>query len=371
MGVLGYGVGGPEGLPRAIEWSSEGLLGAMGWMSSWAMGLRFLEVFLRLWAGLQRVSCGLWHWGPHRAVGWGVPAWPWGCSAGCTVGRRVSGISLWQWGMAERQGSLQNYRAGAPQCCPPTWPWVRAVPTVPGSGIPEMKTILRGVVLKEYLTLKTFVAKVIGLTCALGSGMPLGKEVRAVPGAGWAGSRGAPSSAPPLSPQGPFVHIASMCAALLSHFLSLFGGIYKVSGAGWPQGGSAPQQGCQHPARGWGGTVPTHTRFTRRTRRGTSKCWRPPAPSVSAAASPPPSEVGSPRATRTPTHIPPGHQGPPGEASGTPRMAGMGEGSAAQRGGGREERAPSSWKCNVCSCPLPCRPALQGAPRSGPAEPCP
>lgn len=40
-----------------------------------------------------------------------------------------------------------------------------------------MKTILRGVVLKEYLTLKTFVAKVIGLTCALGSGMPLGKEV--------------------------------------------------------------------------------------------------------------------------------------------------------------------------------------------------
>ncbi|TRY86480.1 hypothetical protein DNTS_001102 [Danionella cerebrum] len=33
-----------------------------------------------------------------------------------------------------------------------------------GSGIPELKTILRGVVLKEYLTLKAFVAKVIGLT---------------------------------------------------------------------------------------------------------------------------------------------------------------------------------------------------------------
>ncbi|NWI22997.1 CLCN2 protein, partial [Sula dactylatra] len=75
-------------------------------------------------------------------------------------------------------------------------------PQAVGSGIPEMKTILRGVVLKEYLTLKTFVAKVIGLTCALGSGMPLGKE-------------------------GPFVHIASMCAALLSRFLALFGGIYK------------------------------------------------------------------------------------------------------------------------------------------------
>ncbi|NXA31190.1 CLCN2 protein, partial [Eudromia elegans] len=75
-------------------------------------------------------------------------------------------------------------------------------PQAVGSGIPEMKTILRGVVLKEYLTLKTFVAKVIGLTCALGSGMPLGKE-------------------------GPFVHIASMCAALVSRFLSLFGGIYE------------------------------------------------------------------------------------------------------------------------------------------------
>uniref|UniRef100_A0A8C1RV09 Chloride channel, voltage-sensitive 2a n=1 Tax=Cyprinus carpio TaxID=7962 RepID=A0A8C1RV09_CYPCA len=76
-------------------------------------------------------------------------------------------------------------------------------PQAVGSGIPEMKTILRGVVLKEYLTFKTFVAKVIGLTCALGSGMPLGKE-------------------------GPFVHVASLCAALLSKFMALFGGIYLV-----------------------------------------------------------------------------------------------------------------------------------------------
>uniref|UniRef100_A0A8C5HK68 Chloride channel 2c n=1 Tax=Gouania willdenowi TaxID=441366 RepID=A0A8C5HK68_GOUWI len=79
-------------------------------------------------------------------------------------------------------------------------------PQAVGSGIPEMKTILRGVVLKEYLTFKTFVAKVIGLTCALGSGMPLGKE-------------------------GPFVHIASLCAALLGKFMSLFGGIYEMLAA--------------------------------------------------------------------------------------------------------------------------------------------
>ncbi|XP_072304363.1 chloride channel protein-like isoform X2 [Eucyclogobius newberryi] len=73
-------------------------------------------------------------------------------------------------------------------------------PQAIGSGIPELKTILRGVVLKEYLTLKAFVAKVIGLTMALGSSMPVGKE-------------------------GPFVHIASICAAVLSRFMSLFSGV--------------------------------------------------------------------------------------------------------------------------------------------------
>ncbi|XP_037025678.1 chloride channel protein 2 isoform X3 [Bradysia coprophila] len=71
-----------------------------------------------------------------------------------------------------------------------------------GSGIPEMKTILRGVALKEYLTFKTLVAKVIGLTATLGSGMPLGKE-------------------------GPFVHIASIVAQLLSKMVTSFQGIYE------------------------------------------------------------------------------------------------------------------------------------------------
>ncbi|KRX95221.1 Chloride channel protein 2 [Trichinella pseudospiralis] len=54
-----------------------------------------------------------------------------------------------------------------------------------------MKTLLRGVVLKEYLTFRTFIVKVIGLTMALSSSLPLGKE-------------------------GPFVHIASHLATLLS-----------------------------------------------------------------------------------------------------------------------------------------------------------
>ncbi|XP_057658260.1 chloride channel protein 2-like [Diorhabda carinulata] len=71
-----------------------------------------------------------------------------------------------------------------------------------GSGIPEMKTILRGVALKEYLTFRTLVAKIVGLTATLGSGMILGKE-------------------------GPFVHIASIIATLLSKLVTGFQGIYE------------------------------------------------------------------------------------------------------------------------------------------------
>ncbi|VVC29034.1 Hypothetical protein CINCED_3A021062 [Cinara cedri] len=71
-----------------------------------------------------------------------------------------------------------------------------------GSGIPEMKTILRGVALKEFLTLRTLIAKVIGVTATLGSGLPLGKE-------------------------GPFVHIASITATLLTKMITSFKGIYE------------------------------------------------------------------------------------------------------------------------------------------------
>lgn len=60
-------------------------------------------------------------------------------------------------------------------------------PQAAGSGVAEMKVVLRGVILKEYLSLKTLAAKVVGLTFALSSGLPLGKE-------------------------GPFVHIASITA---------------------------------------------------------------------------------------------------------------------------------------------------------------
>lgn len=75
-------------------------------------------------------------------------------------------------------------------------------PTAIGSGIPEMKTILRGVILNEYLTFRTLIAKIVGLTFTLGSGLPLGKE-------------------------GPFVHMASIVATLLSKLVASFQGIYE------------------------------------------------------------------------------------------------------------------------------------------------
>ncbi|XP_066059091.1 chloride channel protein ClC-Ka [Chamaea fasciata] len=61
-----------------------------------------------------------------------------------------------------------------------------------GSGIPELKTILMGVVLEDYLAIQNFGAKVVGLTCTLtcGSTVFLGKV-------------------------GPYVHLSAMAAAYL------------------------------------------------------------------------------------------------------------------------------------------------------------
>eukprot|EP00742_Colponemidia_sp_Colp-10_P010161 GILJ01011137.1.p1 GENE.GILJ01011137.1~~GILJ01011137.1.p1 ORF type:complete len:802 (+),score=102.18 GILJ01011137.1:95-2500(+) len=70
-----------------------------------------------------------------------------------------------------------------------------------GSGIPELKAILSGVVMPKYLVLRTFVAKVLGLVCGLGSGISIGKE-------------------------GPFVHIGAILANQMSK-LSLFKHVEK------------------------------------------------------------------------------------------------------------------------------------------------
>uniref|UniRef100_A0A8C4WZL5 Chloride channel protein n=1 Tax=Eptatretus burgeri TaxID=7764 RepID=A0A8C4WZL5_EPTBU len=75
---------------------------------------------------------------------------------------------------------------------------------VSGSGIPELKTILGGVVLQEHLSLRTFFAKSVGLTCVLscGSTIFLGKV-------------------------GPFVHISSILATFLGRIMARLGGTHE------------------------------------------------------------------------------------------------------------------------------------------------
>ncbi|KAM9299542.1 chloride channel protein ClC-Kb [Gastrophryne carolinensis] len=73
-----------------------------------------------------------------------------------------------------------------------------------GSGIPELKTILTGVILEEYLTIRNFGAKVVGLTCTLSAGSPMF-----------------------LGKVGPFVHLSSMIAAYLGRMRRSVTGDYE------------------------------------------------------------------------------------------------------------------------------------------------
>lgn len=70
-----------------------------------------------------------------------------------------------------------QYLGASPILDPP--PQLRALLPHQGSGIPELKTILSGVELEEYLAIKNFGAKVVGLTCTLSAGSTvfLGKLV--------------------------------------------------------------------------------------------------------------------------------------------------------------------------------------------------
>uniref|UniRef100_A0A8D2JHC5 Chloride channel protein n=1 Tax=Varanus komodoensis TaxID=61221 RepID=A0A8D2JHC5_VARKO len=74
-----------------------------------------------------------------------------------------------------------------------------------GSGIPELKVILTGIIMGEYLAIENFGAKAVGLTCTLacGSTIFLGKV-------------------------GPFVHLSSMIAAYLGKIRTSVSGEYEV-----------------------------------------------------------------------------------------------------------------------------------------------
>lgn len=68
---------------------------------------------------------------------------------------------------------------------------VGLAPYAAGSGIPEVKTILSGFVIRGYLGAWTLVVKSVGMVLAVGAGLSLGKE-------------------------GPLVHVASCCGNLFT-----------------------------------------------------------------------------------------------------------------------------------------------------------
>ncbi|KAF7286622.1 chloride channel protein 2-like [Rhynchophorus ferrugineus] len=74
-------------------------------------------------------------------------------------------------------------------------------PKAVGSGVPQIKTCLRGVYLKEYLTFKVLLTKWWGIMATLASGMPMGKE-------------------------GPLIQMSSILVTKMSKFLSNFKSVY-------------------------------------------------------------------------------------------------------------------------------------------------
>nr|XP_028560972.1 chloride channel protein ClC-Kb-like [Podarcis muralis] len=74
-------------------------------------------------------------------------------------------------------------------------------PQAAGSGIPELKVALRGVVLREFFTFRTLVAKLVGVLCTLAAGSTIF-----------------------LGKVGPFVHMASILASMLGKVMVRFAG---------------------------------------------------------------------------------------------------------------------------------------------------
>ena len=71
-------------------------------------------------------------------------------------------------------------------------------PYASGSGLPEIKTILSGFIIRGYLGKWTFLIKVVGMMLATSSGLILGKE-------------------------GPFVHVACCCGNIFSYLFPKYG----------------------------------------------------------------------------------------------------------------------------------------------------
>lgn len=67
----------------------------------------------------------------------------------------------------------------------------------PGSGIPEIKTILGGFIIKDFLGTNTLVAKMFAMPFAVASGLAIGKE-------------------------GPMIHVAAGIGNLVSRFFDRY-----------------------------------------------------------------------------------------------------------------------------------------------------
>ena len=120
-----------------------------------------------------------------------------------------------------------------------------------------MKTVLRGIYLTDYLTFKTFMAKTVSphsiplwngmsssdiskfvvylsqvaLVTAAGSSLPIGKEVCTYlinPLITKFLTSFILSFINPLTPQGPFVHISSIIAHIMSKFVTTINRLYAV-----------------------------------------------------------------------------------------------------------------------------------------------
>lgn len=102
----------------------------------------------------------------------------------------------------------------------------------PGSGIPEVRTMLAGIELPHYLTLTNMFTKFLGLTCTLAAGSTvfLGKVVRVFTNVLWFWKTVGFLCRCELQQQGvilfhfskgPFVHISAMASAYLSKLCTL------------------------------------------------------------------------------------------------------------------------------------------------------
>lgn len=53
---------------------------------------------------------------------------------------------------------------------------LQLAPSAAGSGIPEVKTILSGFIIPDFLSLSSLAVKIVGLVFSVSSGLALGKE---------------------------------------------------------------------------------------------------------------------------------------------------------------------------------------------------